>query len=85
MVPIKSKSKAVKTAFRFGRLAEPFIEGSIQQSVYHHSNTTLSIVDIMNVGLLRSHDTPIAAVSPDGVAILKCTPSDNFPDSRKLI
>ena len=39
----------------------------------------------MNVGLLRSHDTPIAAVSPDGVAILKCTPSDNFPDSSKLV
>ena len=63
MAPNKSQSKAVKTAFRCGRLAEPLIEGSIQQFVSHHSNATLAIVVIMNVGLLRSHGTPIAALS----------------------
>ena len=84
MASIKSKSKAVRTAFRCGRLAETQIEGSIAHFIFHHSNETVAITNIMNVGLLRSHSTLIAAVSPDGIAILRCTHLDTFSDSTKL-
>ena len=85
MAPIKKKAESQREAFRCGRLAEPQIEGSIPHFIIQHSNNTISIVSIAGVGLMRYSHALIASVSPDGMGILRCTQSDSFPDSAKLV
>ena len=85
MDPIKKKAKSQREAFRCGRLAEYQIEGSIPHFIIQHSNDTISIVSIAGVVLMRYSHALIASVFPYGIGILRCTQSDSFPDSAKLV
>ena len=77
MAQIKNKVKAQREAFH--------IEGIIPHFILQHSNNTIVIANIAGFGLLRSSRALIAAVFPDRMGILRCTQSDSFPDSAKLV
>jgi len=84
MAPIKRKSRKVAESFRQGKMAEPLIHNNIQSFVSENTSALIKIVHLTTVGMTRSSDDGISAVSPDGVGVLQFSLLDDIEDARTV-
>jgi hypothetical protein len=75
MTPIKKKNRDVVEAFRQGKVAEPLIHDNVAEFIRIHTKGMILVSQGFNVGLVKSRDDKISAVSPDALAVLECATS----------
>lgn len=84
MAPIKRKGNSTRDSFRQGRMAEPLIHESISTFLDSKTSGSIIISLMKEVGLIRSIDHSIAAVSPDGIAVITCSIDESINESVRL-
>ena len=75
MTPIKKKNRDIVEAFRQGKVAEPLIHDNVAEFIRIHTKGMILVSQGFNVGLVKSRDDKISAVSPDALAVLECATS----------
>jgi hypothetical protein len=73
MAPIKSKRKDVVESFRQGNMAEPMIHQNVIPFIQTNTKGLIHVIQAFQVGLVKSREDHVSAVSPDAVCVMGCT------------